>query len=310
MQPIAPQSLMVGVNNTLDCLEHLGTSQCMFANGGKHFNIFSTAKILGNSDTSCSDLSFLSCDSEALLAQIEATIVASEAVSKQFEESTENPQIIPAGTTRSDLNVVGKPRTRSATAKEEFGMARKRKRASVTQKGKPSLALKDDLDMAKSQRKEPPKTQRDGNHVEGALVDVDLLENAADSIEKDPGELVFIQRNSKDLQDDDYRVQTLERQKSLEIERLTNEKAMMQDDLNRLQDALFRQGAQLQTCKDDLFRLRPSAQITDSEVAAKYGVLCDGVATWVEDELDRFEDQTLVTRKLSCLEAILAGRIC
>ena len=157
MQPIAPQSLMIGVNDSLDCLEHLGTSQCMFANGGKHFNTFSTAKILGNSDTSCSDLSFLSCDSEALLAQIEATIVPSEAVSKQFEESTENPQIIPAGTTKSDLNVVGKPQTRSATAKEEFGMARKRKRASVTQKGKQASPSRTTSTWLKANAKNLPK---------------------------------------------------------------------------------------------------------------------------------------------------------
>ena len=45
----------------------------------------------------------------------------------------------------------------------------------------------------------------------------------------------------------------------------------------------------LLTCEDELFRLLPVPQSTDSEIQSQYNKLCQQIVTWVEEEVDEFE---------------------
>ncbi|MCJ1427055.1 hypothetical protein MMC29_004958 [Sticta canariensis] len=51
------------------------------------------------------------------------------------------------------------------------------------------------------------------------------------------------------------------------------------------------QHRELQTCKDNLFRLQPIIQLTDSDISKQYETLCQQVSSWVDDGISRFEDK-------------------
>lgn len=46
---------------------------------------------------------------------------------------------------------------------------------------------------------------------------------------------------------------------------------------------------ELQACKDDLFRLQPTAQIPDSDIAQSYDDLNEQISSWMEGVIARFE---------------------
>lgn len=44
----------------------------------------------------------------------------------------------------------------------------------------------------------------------------------------------------------------------------------------------------LQACQDDLFRLEPVVQLSDSEILNQYETLCQKVSQWVDHEMHEF----------------------
>lgn len=47
--------------------------------------------------------------------------------------------------------------------------------------------------------------------------------------------------------------------------------------------------ANLTECKDDLLRLQPTSQTSDSEIAERYSNLCQQIAGWVDDQTENIE---------------------
>lgn len=48
---------------------------------------------------------------------------------------------------------------------------------------------------------------------------------------------------------------------------------------------------ELQACKDDLFRMQPASQITDSTIAQNFESLDDAINDWIDTEIARFTDK-------------------
>ena len=65
------------------------------------------------------------------------------------------------------------------------------------------------------------------------------------------------------------------------------------DELDRGNRRLQRQvkdlSANLTECKDDLLRLQPTSQTSDSEIAERYSNLCQQIAGWVDDQTEDVE---------------------
>lgn len=62
------------------------------------------------------------------------------------------------------------------------------------------------------------------------------------------------------------------------------------DEANRrLQRHVKEIAANLTECKDDLLRLQPTSQTSDSEIAERYSNLCQQIAGWVDDQTEDVE---------------------
>lgn len=57
------------------------------------------------------------------------------------------------------------------------------------------------------------------------------------------------------------------------------------------QAQLQEMSSELQTCKDNLFRLQPIIQLTDSDISKQFETLCQRISSWVENEIFTFEDK-------------------
>ena len=57
----------------------------------------------------------------------------------------------------------------------------------------------------------------------------------------------------------------------------------------RLQRQIQELSANLTECKDDLMRLQPTSQTSDSEIAEQYSNLCQQIAGWVDDQTEDVE---------------------
>lgn len=77
-----------------------------------------------------------------------------------------------------------------------------------------------------------------------------------------------------------------------EIQALMELLANREKDLEQLQKTSSLQYRELQTCKDNLFRLQPIIQLTDSEILKQYETLCQQVSNWVDSEISKFEDKS------------------
>lgn len=77
-----------------------------------------------------------------------------------------------------------------------------------------------------------------------------------------------------------------------EIQALMEVLAKSSRDLEQLQKTNLSQHHELQTCKDNLFRLQPVTQLTDSDILKQYETLCQQVSNWVDNELSKFEDKS------------------
>ena len=80
------------------------------------------------------------------------------------------------------------------------------------------------------------------------------------------------------------------------IEMLTNqtreanhEKDELDGGNRRLQRQIKELSANLTECKDDLLRLQPTSQTSDSEIAERYSNLCQQIAGWVDDQTEDVE---------------------
>jgi len=46
---------------------------------------------------------------------------------------------------------------------------------------------------------------------------------------------------------------------------------------------------ELQACKDDIFRLQPVVQTTDTEIVSQFGAICEQISSWIDEEISYFE---------------------
>ena len=76
-----------------------------------------------------------------------------------------------------------------------------------------------------------------------------------------------------------------------EIQSHIQRQAHIERRVEQLQEMSSIQHHELQTCKDNLFRLQPIIQLTDSDISKQYETLCQQVSSWVDDEISRFEDK-------------------
>lgn len=80
-----------------------------------------------------------------------------------------------------------------------------------------------------------------------------------------------------------------DRQQS-EIQAHIQRQAQIERQFEQLQEMSSNQHRELQTCKDNLFRLQPIIQLTDSDILIQYETLCQQVSSWVDHEISRLED--------------------
>ena len=73
----------------------------------------------------------------------------------------------------------------------------------------------------------------------------------------------------------------------------------LQDQVDTLKGVALGLQKEVESCKDTIFRLRPSAQIPDSEIISHYESLCASISNWVSAQLADFEE-----RNPSSLKAI------
>ncbi|KAL9101420.1 MAG: hypothetical protein Q9163_003312 [Psora crenata] len=69
------------------------------------------------------------------------------------------------------------------------------------------------------------------------------------------------------------------------------ERECVEEDNRKLQRKVRELSANLTECRDDILRLQPSSQTSDSEIAEQYSDLCQQVAGWVDDKT---EDPTIL----------------
>ncbi|KAL9130079.1 MAG: hypothetical protein Q9217_001638 [Psora testacea] len=62
-----------------------------------------------------------------------------------------------------------------------------------------------------------------------------------------------------------------------------NEKEAMEEDNRKLQRKIRELSTSLTECRDDLLRLQPPSQTSDSEIADQYSNLCQEIAGWVDE---------------------------
>ena len=65
-----------------------------------------------------------------------------------------------------------------------------------------------------------------------------------------------------------------------------NEKEAIEEDNRKLQRKMRELSANLTECRDDLLRLQPPNQTSDSEIADHYSNLCQQIAGWVDDQTE------------------------
>ena len=72
----------------------------------------------------------------------------------------------------------------------------------------------------------------------------------------------------------------------------------------RLQRQVQGLSANLTECKDDLLRLQPTSQTSDSEIAERYSNLCQQIASWVDDQTEDVETLEERFRGLSTTDGL------
>ncbi|KAL9604642.1 MAG: hypothetical protein Q9219_000362 [cf. Caloplaca sp. 3 TL-2023] len=82
------------------------------------------------------------------------------------------------------------------------------------------------------------------------------------------------------------------RQKTNDILNLETTTSLMRQELDsvRLQKDVLEQ--QLQACRDDLYRMQATAEVPDSVITQAYDDLYQHIASWVEGEVGRFEEDS------------------
>lgn len=61
--------------------------------------------------------------------------------------------------------------------------------------------------------------------------------------------------------------------------------------LQELRQKLATSQKELSTCKDDLFRLQPVAEVPDSNISKAFEGVCQQIVSWIDVELDAFEQE-------------------
>ena len=65
-----------------------------------------------------------------------------------------------------------------------------------------------------------------------------------------------------------------------------NDKEMIEEENRKLQRKIGELSANLTECRDDLLRLQPPSQVSDSEISDRYSDLCQQIAGWVDDRTE------------------------
>ena len=73
-----------------------------------------------------------------------------------------------------------------------------------------------------------------------------------------------------------------------------SEKDEMESNNRKLQKQIKELNSNLTECKDDLLRLQPSSQISDSEIGERYSNLAQQITSWVDDQTE--DSETIETR--------------
>ena len=134
-------------------------------------------------------------------------------------------------------------------------------------------------------------------HVElqvcrGIQIPVCSLQAATVPLRQSPRQLSTSKNRTSYVQDDLQKVGQLKR----ELASVRRVLKASKDDLSRaentnkeLQEELAASQVNLTTCKDELFRLQPIAQIPDSRVVKDFENLCQQVVNWIETQVAIFE---------------------
>ena len=80
-----------------------------------------------------------------------------------------------------------------------------------------------------------------------------------------------------------------------------NEKETMEEENRKMQRKIRELSTSLTECRDDLLRLQPPSQVSDSEISDQYSDLCQQIASWVDD---RTEDPDVLEEYFDKLQSI------
>jgi len=111
------------------------------------------------------------------------------------------------------------------------------------------------------------------------------------------------------LSDKDREHSDLKRKHSLALENITKVKKQLEQAVTKqtheeqesaalrqkniaLQKELQACQEELRACKDDLFRLQPTSQVADSQIAGQFEDLVVGICTWIDAEVSRYWDRS------------------
>ena len=102
------------------------------------------------------------------------------------------------------------------------------------------------------------------------------------------GEIESLNIGNRDLRDRNKNIREARKRLEKDFDELESKCADTESELDSLKLELANSQRQLQACKDDLFRLKPEAQLPDDVVVAEYEMLCEQVVTWIDGEIYKF----------------------
>ena len=103
-----------------------------------------------------------------------------------------------------------------------------------------------------------------------------------------PGQLqhryALLRRSYDEITGEHHQLVNAQAQDAKEISVLREAKSVLQDRIAVLD-------RELQACKDDLFRVQPMSQVSDSNIVQRFASLDDRICDWIETQISRFMDK-------------------
>ena len=118
--------------------------------------------------------------------------------------------------------------------------------------------------------------------------DTELAQLQKEDLDKEK-ELAELRSENRILRENNEALADAYRSQESDVQNLNNAVANADNDLQMTRTQLAACRDELRLCKDDLFRLQPVAQISDTSIGDDFKVVCRQVVGWIDKELAIFE---------------------